>query len=179
MKPSTRMIRTAYYENAAFSNPIAIFMVRCERHFWLMAVFVLMLLISSNAYAAKNLYTGWFSNKAVSGYDTVAYFTEGKAVKGNARFKYKYLGVEWYFSSEKHLQMFRKAPDQYRPQYGGYCAWAIAEKKQRAPGDPNYWKIVDNKLYLNYDADIQGKWLKDIPGFISLGDTNWPKMMAD
>ncbi|WP_062263970.1 YHS domain-containing (seleno)protein [Endozoicomonas arenosclerae] len=149
--------------------------------YWLfaIAVFAIALLFSNNAFAAKNIYTGWFSNKAVSGYDTVAYFTEGKAVKGNARFKYKYLEVEWYFSSEKNLEMFKKDPDKYRPQYGGYCAWAIAEKKQRAPGDPNYWKIVDKKLYLNYDADIQSRWIKDIPGFIKLGDKNWPKMMAN
>lgn len=173
------MIRTAYYENATVSNPEAIFIAWCERHFLLMAVLALMLLFSCNAIADKNIYTGWFSNKAVSGYDTVAYFTEAKAVKGNARFKYKYMGVEWYFSSEKHLKIFKKSPDKYRPQYGGYCAWAVAEKKQRAPGDPNYWKIVDNKLYLNYDADIQGKWLKDIPGFIRLGDANWPTMMAN
>jgi YHS domain-containing protein len=142
-------------------------------------ILVALLVFCTNAYAAKNIYTGWFSNKAVSGYDSVAYFTEGKAVKGNARFKFKYMDVEWYFSSSKHLELFKKNPEKYRPQYGGYCAWAVAEREQRAPGDPNYWKIVDGKLYLNYDSDIQDKWLKDIPGFIKTGNENWPKMMAN
>ena len=122
--------------------------------------------------------TGWFSNKAVNGYDTVAYFTQGKAVKGSPKFKYKYMDVQWYFTSEEHLELFKKNPDKYRPQYGGFCAWAIAEKKQRAPGDPNYWKIVDNKLYLNYDASIQNKWQADIPGFIRKADGNWPDMLV-
>lgn len=132
--------------------------------------------ISFNASAAKNIYTGWFSNKAVSGYDTVAYFTQNKPVRGSARFKYEYKGVEWYFSSEEHLKMFKEAPKKYMPQYGGFCAWAVADKKSRAAGDPNFWKIVNGKLYLNYDQKIQEKWLKDIPGFIKAADKNWPEM---
>ena len=67
--------------------------------------------ISFNALAAKNIYTGWFSNKAVSGYDTVAYFTKNEPERGSARFKYEYKGVEWYFSSEEHLKMFKAAPE--------------------------------------------------------------------
>lgn len=133
--------------------------------------------ISFNAFSAKNIYTGWFSNKAVSGYDAVAYFTENKAVRGNPRFKYQYKKVEWYFSSEKHLKLFKESPERYMPQYGGFCAWAIAKKKSRAPGDPNFWKIVDGKLYLNYDKKVQDDWLKDIPGFIKRADKNWPEMI--
>lgn len=131
----------------------------------------------STAVAGNNTYTGWFSNTAVSGYDAVAYFTQSKAVKGNPKFKYKYMDVEWYFDSAEHLELFKKKPDKYRPQYGGYCAWAVAAKKQRAPGDPNYWKVVDDKLYLNYDSEVQKKWRADIPGFIRKGDENWPKML--
>ncbi|MGI9274618.1 MAG: YHS domain-containing (seleno)protein [Endozoicomonas sp.] len=137
-----------------------------------------LLVFSSTGFAAKNIYTGWFSNKAVSGYDTVAFFTQGKAVKGSSKHKLKLEGVEWYFSSEKHLELFKKNPEKYQPQYGGFCAWAVSEKKQRAPGDPNYWKIVDGKLYLNYDADIQQTWLKDVPGFIRKGDESWPEMLS-
>ena len=136
-----------------------------------------LLVFSTTGFAAKNIYTGWLSNKAVSGYDTVAFFTQGKAVKGISKHKLKLEGVEWYFASEKHLELFKKNPDKYKPQYGGFCAWAVAEKKQRAPGDPNYWKIVDEKLYLNYDSDVQQTWLKDVPGFIRKGDANWPGML--
>ena len=139
---------------------------------------VLMLLfISSTTLANSDIYTGWFSNKAVSGYDTVAYFTQNKAVKGDARFKFKYLDSEWYFSSAENLERFKDNPDKYRPQYGGFCAWAIAAKKQRAPGDPNYWKIVDGKLYLNYDNSVQQTWLEDVPGFIRKADEKWPAML--
>lgn len=140
-----------------------------------MAVMTLAL-ISFNALAAKSIYTGWFSNKAVSGYDAVAYFTQSKPVRGSARFKYEFKGVEWYFSSEEHLELFKKTPEKYMPQYGGFCAWAVAEKKSRAAADPNFWKIVNDKLYLNYDRNIQEKWLKDIPGFIKAADKNWPEM---
>lgn len=138
---------------------------------------LMLLFLSATVMAANNIYTGWFSNKAVSGYDAVAYFTKNKAVKGNARFKYKYMDAEWYFESAEHLELFKKNPDQYRPQYGGFCAWAIAAKKQRAPGDPNFWRIVDDKLYLNYDSSVQKQWLEDVPGFIRKADENWPKML--
>ncbi len=137
----------------------------------------LLIFFNTQALAAKDIYTGWFSNKAVSGYDAVAYFTQGKAIKGNAKFVFKFKEVEWYFSSQEHLDLFKKSPEKYMPQYGGYCAWAVGEKKKRAPGDPNYWKIVNGKLYLNYDASIQKKWLEDIPGFIKKADKNWPEML--
>ncbi len=137
-----------------------------------------LLFFSVSASASKDVYTGWFSNTAVSGYDSVAYFTESKAVKGSAKFKFKYKGAEWHFISEKHLKMFQQSPEKYSPQYGGYCAWAVAARKQRAPGDPNYWKIVDDRLYLNYDAEIQKKWLQDITGFIKKANENWPEMTA-
>lgn len=140
-----------------------------------MAVMMLAL-IGFNAQADKNIYTGWFSNKAVSGYDTVAYFTQKEAVRGNARFKYEYKDVEWYFASEEHLKMFKSDPEKYMPQYGGFCAWAVAAKKSRAPGDPGFWKIVDGKLYLNYDSSVQKMWLEDIPGFIKEANKNWPEM---
>ena len=142
----------------------------------LKSITLFLLVVSAPSFAAKYIYTGWFSSKAVSGYDAVAYFTQEKPVKGSAKYKFEYLDVEWYFSSEKHLNLFKENPDKYMPQYGGYCAWAVAAKKQRAPGDPKYWKIVDNKLYLNYDSSVQETWLKDIPGFIKAADKHWPEM---
>ncbi|OED41659.1 YHS domain protein [Endozoicomonas sp. (ex Bugula neritina AB1)] len=134
---------------------------------------LMLMTVSFNALAANHIYTGWFSNKAVSGYDTVAYFTENRAVKGSPSFKYEYKGVEWYFVKAEHLALFKVSPEKYMPQYGGFCAWAVAVKKQRAPGDPNYWKIVDGKLYLNYDSSIQKLWMEDIQGFIKQADKNW------
>jgi hypothetical protein len=123
------------------------------------------------------IYTGTFSSLAVGGHDPVAYFTEGRPVKGDKQFTFKYLGAEWRFTSAAHRDAFAAAPEKYAPQYGGYCAWAVSQN-YTASGDPQYWKIVDGKLYLNYDADIQKKWEQDIPGFITKADRNWPAVLG-
>ena len=131
------------------------------------------------AIAGDPVYTGFFSNKAVSGYDAVAYFTEGEPVKGDRDYQFEYLGANWYFSSQENLDLFKQAPEKYAPQYGGFCAWAVAAKHDRAPGNPEYWAIVDGKLYLNYDQSVQEKWQQDIPGFIDEADRYWPTLLND
>ncbi len=130
--------------------------------------------LSQTASADKIYTTGfWGIGKAVGGYDTVAYFTEGKPVKGNSKFSYEWNKAKWLFSSQENLDLFKATPPEYAPQYGGHCAWAVAAKNDLVKGDPNFWKIVDGKLYLNYDDSVQKMWLKDIPGFIFGADNNW------
>jgi len=129
-------------------------------------------LVTGKAFS-ESIYTDFFSDKALSGYDAVAYFAEGKAVKGKAAFKVEYLDVQWHFKSAKNKALFEANPDKYRPQYGGHCAWAVGANNAKAKGDPKIWKIVDDKLYLNYNTDVQKKWLKDVPGFIESADQNW------
>lgn len=141
----------------------------------LLCLFIL--LFSQSSFAEDAIYTGFFSNKAVDGYDTVSYFTEGKPQKGNSEFMTSYMGADWYFSSQENVDLFTANPTKYAPQYGGFCAWAVAEKNDRAPGDPNQFSIVDGKLYLNYDAQVKSLWERDIPGFIAQGDQNWPKLL--
>ena len=140
--------------------------------------FALLFSLQINTSFAKEseVYTGFWSNKAVSGYDTVAYFTEGKPVKGSSKFKYKYQGAEWFFSSAKNLDLFKNDPEKYAPQYGGYCAWAISQG-HTASADPKQWNIQDGKLYLNYDASVQKDWLKDKANFIELANKNWPSVL--
>lgn len=134
----------------------------------------LAVLFAGPALAAKpSVYTGFLSSLAVNGYDPVAYFSEKRPVKGSAKFELKHMGATWRFASKENLEKFRAAPAKYAPRYGGYCAWAVSQG-YTAKGDPNYWKIVDGKLYLNYDASVQARWEKDIPGFISKADKNWP-----
>lgn len=123
------------------------------------------------------VYTGTFSNLAVGGYDPVAYFSEGHPVKGERQFTLKHQGAEWRFASAANREAFAAAPQKYAPQYGGYCAWAVSQG-YTASGDPQFWKIVDGKLYLNYDADVQKKWERDIPGFIAKADHNWPAVLG-
>ena len=114
---------------------------------------------------------------AIRGYDTVAYFTQGKPVKGNSSLKTKWNGSIWQFSSQKNLDKFKANPAKYAPAYGGYCAWAMA-RGYTASTIPQAWDIKGGKLYLNYDLNIRKKWRSDIPGHIRKGDANWPKVRA-
>lgn len=131
------------------------------------------------AYAEKDaVYTGRFSNVALQGYDTVAYFTQGEPTKGSSEFTTTYQGAEFQFASQENLTLFLADPDKYAPQYGGYCAWAVAQG-DTAKGDARRWAIVDGKLYLNYNKGIQKKWDKDRAGFITSADSNWPTVLQD
>ncbi|MCH4894852.1 YHS domain-containing protein [Sphingomonas sp. SFZ2018-12] len=123
------------------------------------------------------VYTGLLDNVAVSGYDPVAYFTAGKPVKGDAKFKTSYKGAEFRFASAENLAKFKANPAAYAPQYGGYCAWAVSQG-YTASGDPKVWKVVNGKLYLNYNAEVGERWSKNIPGHIKAADGNWPKLLA-
>jgi YHS domain-containing protein len=130
------------------------------------------------AFAAKpETYTGLIGRTAVGGYDPVAYFTQGKPVKGDGKFTVTCRGATWRFASADNLAKFKANPAAYAPQYGGYCAWAVAQG-YTASGDPRNWKIVDGKLYLNYNDDIQARWEKNIPGFIASANKNWPRVLS-
>ncbi|HGO5292047.1 YHS domain-containing (seleno)protein [Photobacterium damselae] len=135
------------------------------------------LLFSFSSYAADPIYTKIFSSKAVDGYDVVSYFTEGKPTKGDQQFHTEYQGATWLFSSKENLALFKQDPTKYAPQYGGYCAWAVGADNSLAPGNPKYWKIVDGKLYLNYDKSVQETWLTDVSGFITKANHNWPALI--
>lgn len=128
------------------------------------------------AAAKPEIETALFSDLAVDGYDPVAYFTAGQPVKGDAAFAVEYKGATWRFVSAENLALFRADPSAYAPQYGGYCAWAVAQG-YTAPGDARFWRIEDGKLYLNFDAKVQRDWEADIPGFIAKADANWPTVL--
>ncbi|PRQ61251.1 YHS domain-containing (seleno)protein [Vibrio sp. V01_P9A10T6] len=138
---------------------------------------LLLLFVSSVSLAEDEIYTSFLSNKALSGYDTVAYFTRGEPVKGSSDFSTLYKNAQWYFSSKENLELFLNNPNQYAPQYGGYCAWAVSEKNDFAPGDPNQWAIVDGKLYLNYDKKIKTLWDANQAVHIQQADKNWPNLI--
>lgn len=138
---------------------------------------ILLFFVSLPSFAVAPVYTSFFSNKAVGGYDTVAYFTEHKPVKGNDKFSTEYNGAKWYFSSQNNLELFKKDPTKYAPQYGGYCAWAIADSGSAVSGDPKVWAVVNGKLYLNYSKDVQKEWDKDRAGLIAKADKAWPEVL--
>jgi len=122
------------------------------------------------------VYTSFLSDLAVDGYDPVAYFTEGRPVEGSAEYEVEYNGATWRFASAQNRDAFAANPAGYAPQYGGYCAWAVAQG-YTASGDPYAWRVIDGKLYLNYNASVQQRWERDIPANIEAGDANWPKVL--
>lgn len=117
-----------------------------------------------------------FGDLAVKGYDTVSYFKTGKAEKGSKKYSYQFMEVNWRFSSKENLNLFKANPEKYMPQYGGYCSWAVSEG-YTANIDPEAWKIVEGKLYLNYNQDIQKKWESDSQQNIEKANANWPKIL--
>lgn len=137
----------------------------------------LVVFFSSQLFAGE-IYKGWLSNYAIKGYDPVAYFTEKKAVKGDSKFEFEWKGVRWIFNTEKNKTLFIKNPTKYLPQYDGHCAYAAGNKKV-AGVDPTKWTIVKNKLYLNYNEDIQNKWLKNQLNLIKKGDVYWKEHHKD
>ena len=115
-------------------------------------------------------------NGAISGYDPVAYFTQGAPVKGSKEFRHEWRGATWSFASAANRDKFAAEPEKFAPQYGGYCAYGVALGS--APEiDPNAWTIVDGKLYLNYNLPTRATWEKDIPGYIRKADANWPGVL--
>lgn len=112
---------------------------------------------------------------AIKGYDTVAYFKAGKALKGNESFTFKWHNMTWYFIDGENRDLFAESPEKYAPQYDGYCAWAMTEAR-KAQTDPEVWKIIDGRLYLNCSKTAYEKWSRDIPGNIKKADENWLKL---
>ena len=114
---------------------------------------------------------------AVHGYDVVAYTTDGAAIRGRSEYEYRWQGAVWRFTTADHRNQFEQHPEQYAPQFGGYCAWAVS-RGYTADIDPHAWRIVDGKLYLNYSKRVQRMWEQDISGNIAKGMANWPRVLT-
>lgn len=140
------------------------------------ACVLIVTLASTAALAVDPIYTSLFSNEAIKGYDTVAYFTENKAVEGESKFSTEYKGATWLFSSQENLELFRNSPETYAPQYGGYCAYAVSQGST-ASIKPELFTIHEGKLYLNYNKSINDKWTKNKKFFINDADKNWPNLV--
>jgi len=142
----------------------------------LLPILLISNLFTLSVLAESPIYTGFFSDSAVSGYDTVAYFIDNKPVKGNKNFKFEYMDAEWFFKNQENLDAFKSNPEKYAPQYGGYCAWSVSQGNH-ASADPKHWTIVNGKLYLNYDQEIKDRWLADKGKFIIAADAKWPAVL--
>lgn len=144
-----------------------------------LAALAALLAPAAPAWADGGIYVGTEGEKvAVGGYDTVSYFRGTRSpLKGSARIKLTWKGAEWRFASEANAAAFKANPAAYAPQYGGHCAWAMAQG-YLAPGDPTAFDVVGGKLYLNYDQDIRAKWRKSTAAFIAKAANNWTKTPA-
>lgn len=154
---------------------------RRKRVLFGLAALAIPLLIAPPAFAQKSeLYLSGKAQHgqdlAVGGYDTVAYHTQKAAVPGTAEHVATWKGATWRFATRENRDLFIASPEKYAPQYGGYCAFAVASGG-KSPGDPKVWSVVDGKLYLNLSKGVQSLWDKDRPGFISKADQRWPQLI--
>ena len=111
---------------------------------------------------------------ALKGYDTVAYFTDGRAIKGSSKYLYNWNDASWYFSKPENRDLFAANPERYAPQFRGHCAYGLAKGKLVA-ADPEQWTIVDGKLYVNYNRTFRDSFRQDKAALIMEADNNWAK----
>lgn len=109
------------------------------------------------------------------GYDVVSYFSESRAQKGLPKYETKWGGLIWRFASPENQKLFVAAPAKYIPQYGGHCAYGVAQG-YLVRGDPAAWSVRNGKLYLNYNANIRTAWLANADNFVRRSEKHWPKL---
>jgi hypothetical protein len=139
------------------------------------AITLAMMIFSTSAFALDDaVNTGRFNNIAIDGYDTVAYFIQNRAVEGDKAHKVKWRNAYWHFDTKENKALFEANPEKYAPQYGGWCAFAMADGGSTARIDPEAFDIYEGKLYLNYNKRVQGFWLEDKLNFIKKADGFYP-----
>ncbi|MCK6618376.1 MAG: YHS domain protein [Cyclobacteriaceae bacterium] len=136
--------------------------------YFLLVLVALMLGFKSNA--QSNFFTT--DGVAIGGYDPVAYFLLDAPVKGNPEFIWVWNEATWYFQSDKNRELFKNNPEQYAPQFGGFCAYGVS-RNYKVKSEPDAWSIVNGKLYLNYNSEVRKKWLTDKEAYIQRAEANW------
>ncbi|RYF98225.1 MAG: YHS domain protein [Chitinophagaceae bacterium] len=110
---------------------------------------------------------------AIKGFDVVSFYSGSEPSKGFDSLSFSWKNANWLFSSKENLESFKKDPDHFAPQYGGYCAYGTADG-HKAPTETGTWTIVEGKLYFNYNNKVKEFWMKDQPALIKKADKNWP-----
>ena len=137
--------------------------------------FIVLLFIGLTTVFSQKTEIFTVNGKAIRGYDVVAFFSESKPVQGNENFSYTWKDATWLFSSQENLELFKTNPEKYAPQYGGYCAYGMSSG-YKASTVIETWKILNDKLYFNYNQKVQELWNKDQVGYIQKADINWVKV---
>jgi YHS domain-containing protein len=137
------------------------------------------LLVSTAAFAQdKTLQNVDKHGVAIQGYDPVAFFTQGKPVKGQAQFESTYKGAKYLFASAEDKAAFEANPAKYEPQFGGFCAYAVSEG-HTAPVKIDAFMIVNGRLLMQYDFDVKKIFEKDPQGRLVKADKNWPGIVSE
>ena len=124
----------------------------------------------------KNIFNNLNADGVIlDGYDPVAFFTDNKPVKGDPQYHFTYDKATYYFSSQEHLDAFKNDPEKYKPQFGGWCAYAVSLGRV-APIDVNTFSIVNGRLVIQHNQRAVNGWNKDIQGNLVLADKYWPKV---
>ena len=113
---------------------------------------------------------------ALQGYDPVGYFTDGKPVKGSPEFTASYKGATYQFGSAEHRDLFQQSPAKYEPQFGGYCAYGVAQK-HLSPVKIDAFQIVNGRLLMQYDS-VRDTFNKDQSGNLQAADKNWLELIS-
>lgn len=129
------------------------------------------ILVASTAVAGERINKD-ADDLAILGYDTVAYFTNGRPVKGSPDFEYVWQDARWRFASAEHRTLFVGDPDRYAPQFGGFCTGGMGFGRL-APIDPEAWVIVDGRLYLHYDKEGRDDTVADPKAHIATAAERW------
>jgi len=136
-----------------------------------------LLSIAASSFAADIDMSADANDLAIQGYDTVAYFTESQPTKGSQQYTATYKNAIYQFSTAENRDLFKANPAKYAPQFGGFCAFGVT-KGRKFDTDPTAWRVVDGKLYLNLNHAVQKDWLKDIPGYITVGNDTWTNIRS-
>ena len=115
---------------------------------------------------------------AIGGTDPVAYFRDAAPVQGRADFALMWHGATWAFASAENMESFEMNPEAFAPQFGGYCAYALAQGAL-APTVPEAWTIYQDRLYLNYSLPVRAEWAVDIPRMLTLATPHWPTILQE
>lgn len=162
--------RKLYAENAA-ATIMKVF-------FLLIAAMMLSAVINAQSAGKQSFFVNTNAQGVIlDGYDAVAFFTDGKPVKGDAQYQVMYQGATYYFASKEHADLFNANPEKYKPQFGGYCAYAVSLGRT-APIDVNTFSIVNGRLVVQHNERAVNGWNKDVAGNLVLADKYWPAVIA-
>ena len=142
-------------------------------------------LIFSNTLASADSSIANLNSSGVilDGYDAVSYFESPSPLKGDAKIQATDEGVTYYFANETNKSKFVKNPKKFAPQFGGWCAYAVADSKSKVDIDPKSYLIQDGRLLVFYKGlwgNTREKWQtnksKDAKEYLKQADQNWPEV---